>query len=245
MRILARHALVVSVAVILAGCAGTDTTSPGSAARTSATSAAPASPSAAPASPSAAPQEPSPRPALGPGPLDPGIAYYVDQPVRVTFSVPAGWSSAGTSPNASFIANAQQTAVFAWVVSDNLYRDPCHWQKGLLDPPLGPSTDDLVSALEKLPGFRVAAPTSVTIGGLTADSLGLVQTVRGSTCDGGQLKVWSWEPTGREFDLYGGTIVMRVLGVGGTRLVVFSWTSGVDAAAISDVEAIERSLQFR
>jgi hypothetical protein len=172
------------------------------------------------------------------------VAYYVDQPVRVTFSVPAGWSSAGTSPNASFIANAQQTAVFAWVVSDNLYRDPCHWQKGLLDPPLGPSTDDLVSALEKLPGFRVAAPTSVIIGGIPAGSLALVQTVRGSTCDGGQLKVWSWEPTGREIDLYGGTIVIRVLTVGGTRLVAFSWTSGVDAAAISDVEAIERSLQF-
>jgi hypothetical protein len=173
------------------------------------------------------------------------VAYSVDQPVRVTFSVPASWSSAGTGPNASFIANAQQTAVFAWVVADNLYRDPCHWRNGLLDPPLGPGVGELVGALQKLPGFQIAAPTSATIGGFPAQSLVLVQEVASSTCDGGQLKVWSWEPTGREIDLYGGTIVIRVLSVGGTRLVVFSWTSSADAAATSDVEAIEQSIRFR
>jgi hypothetical protein len=173
------------------------------------------------------------------------VAYFVDQPVRVIFSLTAGWSSAGSSPYAFFIANAPQTAVVAWLVADNLYRDPCHWRKGLLDPPLGPSVGDLISALGKLPGSRVAATTSVTIGGLPAQSLALVQTVRGSACDGGQLKVWSWEPTGREIDLYGGTIVVRVLSVGGTRLIMFSWTSGADAAAISDVEVIERSIQFK
>ncbi len=173
------------------------------------------------------------------------MPYHLDLPVPITFAVPAGWTFQGTSQDASFIADARQTAVFGWLVSDNLYRDPCHWQEGQLDPPVGPGVDDLVKALETLPGFRVTGPTSVTIGGLPAQRLAVVQTVRSSACDGGQMKVWSWEPTGKGSDFYGGAITVWVLADGPQRLVVFSWTLPGDMAAPPDIVAITSSIQFR
>jgi hypothetical protein len=242
MRTAARRALVLGVALVLTGCGGS-AASPASAAGTGA-------PPGISASPSTALPGASPRPAwlvdLSNPALDPGVPYYFELPVPVTFSVPAGWGYVGSSQNASVIANAQQTAVFSWLVADNLYRDPCHWQKGVFDPPLGPSVDDLVKALEKLPDFQVTGPASVTLGGLAAQRLALVQTIRSPDCDGSQMKVWSWEPSGNGHDLYGGPITVWVLSVGATRLVMFSWTSsGLDAAATSDVMAIAESIRFK
>jgi hypothetical protein len=237
-----RGVLVLGLAAILAGC-GSGATSPASAAATGAPSA------VSPGPPSASP-ELTPRPAwlvdASNPTLVPGLPYYFEMPVRVTFSVPAGWGYVGTSQDASVIANAPQTAVLSWLETDNLYRDPCRWQTGVLNPPVGPSVDDLVRALANLPGFRVTGPAAVTIGGLPAQRLVLVQEIRSSDCDGGQMKTWSWEPTGRGHDLYGGPISVSVLSVDGTRLVMLSWTSSDrDGVAIADVASIVQSIRFR
>jgi hypothetical protein len=202
-------------------------------------------PSAVPASPPMASPEASPRPASA-GALDPSVPYSFDLPVPFTFRVPAGWAYGYTGPNGSTIGNDRQTAFLGWFVTDNLYRDPCHWQKGLLEPPLGPGVNDLVGALGKLPGFVITGPTPTSIGGLPAQSLTVVPQVRDTACDGGQIKVWSWTPTGGEAPLSGGTTTVGVVNVGGTRLIVTSWTSLSDlAATTSDVAAIVRSIQFR
>jgi hypothetical protein len=209
-----------------------------------------AAPSAVPVSPSPATPGPSPRPAwlrdAGSAALEPGVSFYFDLPVPVTFSVPAGWSFASTGQTGSVIVNDQQTAAVGWFAADNVFRDPCRWLKGLLDPPVGPSVDDQVKALEKLPGFVVAGPTPAQIGGLAARSLVLTPTVSQSACDGSQVKIWAWTPTGRQQDLFGGTATVRVMNVGGTPLLVISWTSLPDTAgAAADVAAIVRSIQFR
>lgn len=247
MQTMARRALILGVAAVLAGCGGTAASQTGPA-PTDAPSAAPAVlPSVSPGSTQLASEVANASsPALEPGPLEPGVPYSFDLPVPVTFSVPAGWTYVGSSQDASFIANTGQTAIFSWLVADNLYRDPCHWGKGVLDPPVGPSVDDLVGALEKMPGFRSTGPTSETIGGVPAQRLAVTQTIRSADCDGGQMKVWSWEPSGISHDLYGGPITIHVLSVGGRRLVVFDWTSTAsDAAATSAIAAIERSVEFR
>jgi hypothetical protein len=205
-------------------------------------------PSVAPASPSAGTPDPSPRPAWVTdqwnSTLDPGVPYYFDLPTRVTFKVPAGWSYAYTRDFGSVIANDLQTAAVGWFVTENLFRDACHWQQGALEPPVGPGVDDLVTALEKVPGFVVAGPTSETIGGLPATTLALVMSADEAACDGSQLKVFIEEPTGGT-SLKGGTMTVRVVDAGGTRLMVVSWTkllAGADAA--SDVESIVRSVRF-
>ena len=177
--------------------------------------------------------------------LEPGVPYYFDLPARVTFSVPAGWNYLYMRDYGSVIANDMETAAVGWFVADNLFRDPCHWQGGTLDPPVGPTVDDMVSALEKLPGFVVVGPTRELIGGLPAQSLALVMTVDESACDGSQVKVFSSTPTGGKFDPKPGTTIVRVVDVGGTRLAVISWTPLLDAAdAAADVETIVRTMRF-
>jgi len=62
-------------------------------------------------------------------PLEPGVPYYVEAPVRVTFSVPAGWTYSYTNTPGSVVINEQQTAAVGWYVTSNLFADPCHWQE--------------------------------------------------------------------------------------------------------------------
>jgi len=199
---------------------------------------------------------PGPSPRLAPAdawpPLEPGVPYYFDTPVRVTFSVPAGWTYSFTNPAGSFVRNEQHTAGVGWFVTKNLYRDPCHWLNGPLDPPLGPGVDDLVNALLKLPGFVVGDPVPAIVGGLPATSLNLMQTVSTSDCDEGlvpygrevaQVKVWSETPNGG-VESFGGTSTVRVLSVGGTRLMVISSPILDTGSTASEVEAILDSMSF-
>jgi hypothetical protein len=191
---------------------------------------------------------PEPTPRLAPAdawpPLEPGVPYYIDAPVRVTFSVPAGWTYSFTNPAGSVVINEQQTAAVGWYVTTNLFADPCHWQEGTLDPPVGPSVDDLVAALKRLPGFVVTGPSPSTIGGLPAQSLTVVLTVSPADCDQSQLKVWSEMPTGGR-DTYWGTSTVRVLDVGGTRLMVISTPLPDSADMTADIDAIVRSMRFQ
>lgn len=187
---------------------------------------------------------PSPRPAA-PGPLESGLSYTFEVPVPFSFSVPAGWAYGGTSPYGSTIINDHQTAAVGWFVADNLFRDPCHWQQGTLTPPVGAGVIAMVTALGRLPGFTVTAPTTRNVGGLPAQSLTLVAKVDDRTCDGGQTKVWSWTPTGAQLPLYGGTSTLAVVDVGGTRVIVTTWAAASDPAAAADAGAIVDSTKFR
>jgi hypothetical protein len=197
----------------------------------------------------------SPRPAwLTGGPtypaLEPGQPYSFDVPVPVTFSVPAGWdfwlhgysdpmTHAGL---ASGIVNERYTASVVFVVVSNIYQDPCHSQKGLLDPPLGPTVDDLVTALAHLPGFVIAGPIDDTVGGLPAKTLAHTPTSPEGTCDGANDPMLPTPPGGH---YAGGSMITRVLSVHGTRLMVLSWTPLPDPAdAAADVATILKTVRF-
>lgn len=79
-----------------------------------------------------------------------GTGYFggSDPEVTVTYSMPAGWQ-----PEEVFVTKTGADPVFGLVFSDvwNLYADGCRWR--LMDPPVGPSVDDLVAAYATLPGF--------------------------------------------------------------------------------------------
>ena len=45
----------------------------------------------------------------------------------------------------------------------NIYTDPCQWV--LVDPPVGPTVDDLISAWANVPGFNATAAIDVTVDG--------------------------------------------------------------------------------
>ena len=59
---------------------------------------------------------------------------------------------------------ARALGLSSWIVG-NIYADPCQWGDGLLEPPVGPSVDDLADALAKQPMRNGTTPTAVTVDG--------------------------------------------------------------------------------
>ena len=82
---------------------------------------------------------------VGPGT---GTGYFAGSSpeVPVTFTMPAGWESDGP-----FVSKSDADPVFGLVFMNvsNLYADGCQWE--LVDPPPGPTVDDLASVYANLP----------------------------------------------------------------------------------------------
>ena len=80
--------------------------------------------------------------------------------VPVRFTMPAGWEA----HDRMFVSKSDADPIFGLVFMDvgNIYAEGCKWV--LLDPPPGPTVDDLVSAYAKLPGFGGPA-RDVTVDG--------------------------------------------------------------------------------
>src|SRR6185436_8748639 len=58
-----------------------------------------------------------------------------------------------------------EVLITPWWRARNLTADPCHWSGGELDPPVGPTADDLATALVEQAAGNASAPTDVTVGG--------------------------------------------------------------------------------
>ena len=80
--------------------------------------------------------------------LAPGT-YVAADPflLRVTFTVPAGWHGKIGGPYAVFLQQAAGPGAVNFQIFDNVDADPCHSDKGFLNPLPGPSVDDLATAL--------------------------------------------------------------------------------------------------
>jgi hypothetical protein len=76
--------------------------------------------------------------------------------LAITFTVPHGWDR--VQVDGLLWSDAGMRLGFA--VVDNLYVDPCDPDRGLRDPAVGPSVDDLTRALATVPGWKVAGEVS-------------------------------------------------------------------------------------
>lgn len=157
--------------------------------------------------------------------LAPG-RYAVDDPfpVRITFDVPEGWFSwvanadvAGLLVDNGVGNGGSGWGVTFWIV-DNVYADPCD-PSTELEPPLGPSVDELVTALSRLPGYEATTPTDVTVSGFSGVELELTAPEYGEECP--THRTWSAatfsEPRAM---LPGETNRLQVLDVDGVRVVI-------------------------
>lgn len=250
-----RHRLQLGIALLvaLAGCApGTETTAPG-------TSAPPA------------PSEPSPTSTVQDimelaafAPLEPGT-YFIDPdldpstPLRVVFEVPVeGWSQ---WIGAVKFADDGHVGVSITTVT-NLVRHGCR-DHAWADPPVGPSVNDLATALADLAPFRVTSPPrEVTIYGyrgkhleLTVPDLpvdGVGDDRRFVGCTEGNLKSWvaatDTEP-GDAFYGYnaesGRAEEFWILDVDGTRLVIeANWSPASPREDVAEMRAILDSIRI-
>jgi hypothetical protein len=197
-------------------------------------------------------------------PLEPGT-YFIDPdldastPLRVVYEVPfEGWSQwigATKSSDDGHVMVSITTVT-------NLVRQGCR-DHGWADPPVGPSVDDLATALGDLAPFRVTSPPKeVTIYG--HNGMHLEWTVpdlpikgegddrRFTGCAGGTLKSWvaavDTEP-GDAFYGYNGEPgrieEFWILDVDGTRLMIeANWSPASPRQDMAEMRAVLDSIRI-
>ncbi len=124
-------------------------------------------------------------------PLQAGM-YSIDRafPARITIDVPEGWSSCtDESPEPALCGDAGAALAFFRV--QNVVADPCDPDRALLEPPVGPSVDDLVAAIANLDGFESSEPIDVTIDGFHGKRFELTAPLRPG-CAFGNAGLGTW-----------------------------------------------------
>jgi hypothetical protein len=184
--------------------------------------------------------------------LEPG-RWFIDPddddttPLRVTYQLAAeGWSAWF---GAVKIADRGFTMLSITTVS-NLVTDGCV-DPTPLEPAVGPTVDDLATALSQLAPFEVTAPpTDVTLLGYQGKHLELtVPDIEIADCLDGRLHSWiSPVNDGSAFSGYDGpgqTEELWILDVEGTRLVLVKLDSPLSSAEdIAERDAIFDSIRI-
>ena len=174
-------------------------------------------------------------------------------PADVTFTVPAGWTSRFGIPNKDR-GGPGEIAVGNWIIA-NVYTDPCQWQESLLSPAVGPTVDDLATALATQKGRNATAPTDVMLGGYPAKrvELSIPADLDPGTCDEGAIRSWvaPGEDTAlvdqtQDLGMHPGQLnVVYIVDVNGERLVIDTWhMPGTSAADLAELDGILASMRI-
>jgi len=224
-----------------------------------------------PSGPGAGPSpSPSPTPqatlkALPEGPLSGGtyrIEPFRDDPTfSIVADIPAGWD--GYPANGAVAKDSQDDlgVLIAFMKADGLHSDPCQWdldgtraydQPG--DVVVGPTVDDLVSALKANTSYTSTTPSLLTLGGYDGREIEVQvpADIDMDTCDRetGSPKGMYYVFSGMDAGFYaqgpgaGYRWHLFIVDVGGTRLITavgyFAETPQADfAAALAIVESFE------
>jgi hypothetical protein len=139
---------------------------------------------------------------------------------------------------------------------DNVYTGGCHWRGTALDPPVGPTVDDLATALRAQAGPGAPAPAAVTVGGHPGKrvELSIPKGLDVTTCDSdGDFAIfgrWYEGPsgtTGASPWTYGNGQhnTVYIIDVDGTRQVIDTmYLPGTSAADRAELDQIVASIRF-
>ncbi len=167
--------------------------------------------------------------------------------MQVTVSVPAGWKGNIGGPYHVGLEPASGSGAVGLSIFDKVYADPCHYDKGLLDPLPGPTVDDLATALAGLPGLQATTPSDVTVAGYQAKYLTLTApaSFTGCTLSPDGYLVWELPLGGRATIGAGDRSRVWILDVGGQRLVISTEESPAETApAKTEVQGVLDSLRI-
>jgi hypothetical protein len=214
-----RSTVVICVASLVVGCVGGQ-----GAADASPKARSPVSPTSVEPSLATSPIVRPLRDTGGDGLLDPGT-YVLDQfPVDLAFDIPdgdpPGWHVGMSTPDAAIVlwfTKPTITYLFAFWNVDNVYVDPCRAMAGEVEPSIGPSVDDLVTALSHLPGFKATAPSHVAVGAFRGKEIELTALDPGADCP--EAIVFS-SGDGDTGVGAGETLTLQILDIGGVRIVM-------------------------
>jgi len=184
--------------------------------------------------------------------LTAGTYFLRSFPVQLTVKVPtfeapavwfAGCAGGGVVEQGVCSRSTPTAPVFAvdFLIVDNVVADPCSAGGELLDPPVGPTVDDLVTAISSLEGFEATAPLDVTVDGFHGKAFTL--TAPATPPAGCDLRTWATAQRTNGMGP-GESIVLRILDVDGTRVVITAAygpeTSEADISAVQQLLASVR-----
>jgi hypothetical protein len=196
------------------------------------------------------------------GSFVPGTTYFIDDPCctgqsRISLTFPAsGWFSIDPvilGKNVLGDPDLYDIYLSPHLVG-NLYTGGCHWQGTMLDPPVGPTVDDLANALVAQAGPGATPPVSVMVGGHPGKKveLSIPKGIDVNTCDSdGTFTVFGrWytgAPVGAAPWTYGDEQhnTVYILDVDGSRQVVDTmYLPGTSAADLAELDQIVASIRF-
>jgi hypothetical protein len=178
------------------------------------------------------------------GPLEPGTYVVTDvEPLRIGITVPAGW----TKNVLDAAVWTESSTVHIWFGRvDNIYADPCAASEGLLDPPVGPTADDLADAVAALPGVNAVA-TEVSFSGYPGTYLELTPADPIDGWCGGDAALWDL-PDGEVMggpDSFG-QVRLWIVDVSGDRLVMIGQVrAAASSTETGGLQEIVESIQIQ
>ena len=188
--------------------------------------------------------QPTPTP-LGSGELAPGRYAVTGFAAPITVAIPSeGWSSSGNWVVIGPRGNEEPDGMaIRFFTATRLFQNPASATDGWVD--VGPSVDDLASAILDHPAYEASGPTDITIDGQAGQLVELTIPTDAEMTDDGQFllfgdgfgQVWGWAP-GQTFDLY-------IVEVAGERLIVDAFHyPGTSQRDLDAQRAVVESIQF-
>jgi hypothetical protein len=231
------------VALVMSAC-GADAGASATANPTASASPPPASEAASTSSAAATPGE---LPIAGGRALTAGNYSLSEFPADITFEIPAleppaEWFTC--SPSA-----VEQAVCYEWTpemvvavtfqIVDNVVAE-CSDQETaeLLDPPVGPSVDDLVTAISSLEGYEATAPVDITVSGFQGKEFTLTAVTHGCGA--------TWATADRVTGMgTGESNLLRILDVDGVRVVISgAYHAETPEADVATIEQVMDSVQI-
>lgn len=180
-----------------------------------------------------------------PKPVDAGT-YDLgpDFPVSISFVVPAGWLSCVN--NAGLLCPADGWGGVNIFIVTNVVADPCD-ETALRDPSVGPTVENLVTAISSLPWSAVTLPTDITINGFRGKELEVTAPVSSPCVGTDEFATWATTLTDRATNVSPGERNrLRILDVHGTRVVIAgaSLPGTTSAQLLAEINAIIDSVRI-
>jgi hypothetical protein len=208
-----------------------------------------ATPSSIPTSTVTSTSSTRPMPADQHGALQPGT-YVAGDPfsLRVTFTLPAGWLGSIGGPYLVNLGWADKPGGISFSIFDKVSADPCHSEKGYLDPPPGPTVVDLATALAKMPGIVLTDVAAASVDGYNGKQLTMAAPDSFASCTFSSFDgyvIWQL-PLGTTRSMSSGERDrVWILDIAGKRLViVVSDAPGYTSAQRAELQAVFDSIRI-
>jgi hypothetical protein len=179
------------------------------------------------------------------GSLAPGTYVMTGvEPFQITFTVPSGWEKLAVPSMVWSREDDKSTVSFGTI--DDLVLDPCDPSQGYVG--IGPTADDLVTALADVPGLAVNSSEETSISGFAGTLLDIEWSEAGCPADV-EAMLWVDQPGDFVSPHPGGSDNlfdrMYILDVNGERLVINTAAhANATDVRVADIQSILDSTQI-